>query len=81
MITVRRWMLPCCAALLIGIPMAAHSQAFPSKPIRIIAPFQPGAGTDTLARTLAPPLTRALGQNIIVENLKKLKGSGLYFIV
>jgi tripartite-type tricarboxylate transporter receptor subunit TctC len=57
-----------CAALLAGIPCAAHAQAFPVKPIRIIAPFPPGAGTDTLARTLSGPLSKALGQNIIVEN-------------
>lgn len=57
-----------CGTLLILVPSAAQPQAFPSKPIRIIAPFPPGAGTDTLARTLAGPLTRALGQNIIVEN-------------
>ena len=63
-----RLMVACCAALLAGLPPAVHPQAFPSRPIRIISPFQPGAGTDTLARTLAGPLTRALGQNIIVEN-------------
>ncbi|HTD92048.1 MAG TPA: tripartite tricarboxylate transporter substrate binding protein [Burkholderiales bacterium] len=57
-----------CAALLYGIPIAVHAQAFPSKPIRIIAPFPPGAGTDTLARTLSGPLSKALGQSIIVEN-------------
>ena len=63
-----RTTLVLCATLLFAVAQAAHSQAFPSRPIRIIAPFPPGAGTDTLARTLAPPLTRALGQNIIVEN-------------
>ncbi len=47
---------------------SALAQAFPSRPVRIIAPFPPGAGTDTLARALSGPLTRALGQNIIVEN-------------
>lgn len=56
------------AALLLGIPLTAQPQAFPSRPIRIIAPFPPGAGTDTLARTLSGPLSKALGQNIIVEN-------------
>jgi len=61
-------MLSICAALLLGIPLVAHAQTFPSKPIRIIAPFPPGAGTDTLARTLSGPLSKALGQNIIVEN-------------
>ena len=58
----------CVTLLLMGISLAAHAQAFPSKPIRIIAPFPPGAGTDTLARTLSGPLSKALGQNIIVEN-------------
>jgi len=57
-----------CAALLLGIPLAAQPQGFPSKPVRIIAPFPPGAGTDTLARTLSGPLSRALGQSIVVEN-------------
>jgi len=60
-------MLSICAALLLGIPLVAHAQTFPSKPIRIIAPFPPGAGTDTLARTLSGPLSKALGQNIIVK--------------
>ena len=63
-----RLMLSICAALLLGIPLVAHAQTFPSKPIRIIAPFPPGAGTDTLARTLSGPLSKSLGQNIIVEN-------------
>jgi len=57
-----------CAALVLGVLSPVGAQSYPAKPIRIIAPFAPGAGTDTLARTLAPPLTRALGQNIIVEN-------------
>ena len=47
---------------------SAASQDFPSRPIRFISPFAPGGGTDTVGRTLAPPLTRAFGQNVIVEN-------------
>ena len=73
---MRRLLLPMYAALLLGIPLAAQSQVpstgsgqgFPSKSIRIIAPFPPGAGTDTLARMLAGPLSKTLGQNIVVEN-------------
>jgi tripartite-type tricarboxylate transporter receptor subunit TctC len=57
-----------CTTLLILIAPAAQAQAFPARPIRIIAPFPPGAGTDTLARVLAPHLTKSLGQNIVVEN-------------
>ena len=65
---MRRFPFYVCAAVLLGIPIVAHAQTFPAKPIRIIAPFPPGAGTDTLARTLSGPLSKALGQNIIVEN-------------
>jgi tripartite-type tricarboxylate transporter receptor subunit TctC len=57
-----------CVALLIAAPWAVHAQSFPSKPVRIIAPFPPGAGTDTLSRTLSGPLSRSLGQSIVVEN-------------
>jgi len=60
--------LQVCVALLIAAPWAVHAQSFPSKSVRIIAPFPPGAGTDTLARTLAGPLTKSLGQSIVVEN-------------
>jgi tripartite-type tricarboxylate transporter receptor subunit TctC len=63
-----RLTLSVCAALLLGTPLAARPQAFPSKPVRIIAPFPPGAGTDTLARVLSGPLSRSLGQSIVVEN-------------
>lgn len=56
------------AALLFAMPLAVYAQTFPSKPVRIIAPFPPGAGTDTIARTLAGPLTKSLGQSIVVEN-------------
>ena len=48
---------------------SAHGQAaYPNKPIRIIAPVQPGGGVDLVARTIADRLGRALGQSIVVEN-------------
>lgn len=43
-------------------------QAFPSKPIRIIAPVQPGGGVDMVARTIAERLTVSIGQSVLVEN-------------
>ena len=46
----------------------AGAQEFPSKAIRFIVPFPTGGAVDVLARTLAPPMSRALGQNAIVEN-------------
>jgi len=44
------------------------SQAYPSRPIRLIVPYTPGAGADTLARILADRLRVPLGQTVVVEN-------------
>ena len=53
------------AALPAGYVVA---QEFPSKNVRLIAPFPPGGTVDLIARTLAPPLSQAWSQNVIVEN-------------
>jgi len=47
---------------------AAQSSAYPSRPVRIIVPFSPGGGADTLARTLQPGLTATLAQPIVLDN-------------
>ena len=55
-----------------GIPMAHAASAevdkYPSKPIRFIAPFVPGGGTDITARSIAAKLTERWGQQVIVDN-------------
>lgn len=47
---------------------ASAAEGWPSKPIRIIAPFPPGGTIDQLSRMLAPVLSQSLGQPVLVEN-------------
>ena len=54
--------------LLVLCSGTAVAQSWPTKPIRYIVPFPPGAFNDTLARTLAADLPKTLGQPVIVEN-------------
>ena len=59
--------------VLLSLPLTilsgnAFAQTWPSKPLRYIVPFPPGAFNDTLARTLAAELPKTLGQPVVVEN-------------
>ena len=47
---------------------AAFAQAWPSKPIRIIVPYPAGGTSDILARAIGPEITKALGQQVLVDN-------------
>jgi tripartite-type tricarboxylate transporter receptor subunit TctC len=54
-------------AVLLGAG-AAHAQAFPVKPVRLISPFEAGGSNDGVARLVAPKLGELLGQAVLVEN-------------
>ncbi len=50
------------------LAQAAQAQDWPQKPVRFIVPYPPGGGTDVIARIIQEPLSRALGQQVIIEN-------------
>jgi tripartite-type tricarboxylate transporter receptor subunit TctC len=56
------------AALALGAALPALGQQYPTKSVRIIAPFAPGGGTDFIARIAAQKLTEAMGQQFVVDN-------------
>ena len=56
-------------AALLALSTTAWAQAFPDRTITMIVPFAAGGPTDTVARLIAEPMTAALGQQVIVENV------------
>ena len=56
------------AIALICVSINANAQSWPSKPLRYIVPFPPGAFNDTLARTISAELSKTLGQPMVVDN-------------
>jgi tripartite-type tricarboxylate transporter receptor subunit TctC len=61
------------STLLLGLGLilgtgAAHGQAYPAKPIRLIVPLAAGSTADIISRTVGAELSKALGQPVVVEN-------------
>ena len=58
------------------LPGLAHAQRpFPDRPVRVVVAFAPGGQSDTVIRLLAPKMSEALGQSIVVENRTGAGGS------
>ena len=56
------------AAAILAVGSAALADTYPSKPVKLIIPFPPGATVDVVGRQLADKLSQQMGQNFIVEN-------------
>lgn len=69
------WRRAKCAAILGAAlvattlaPLAAHAQAYPNRPVRVVIPYPPGGGADTVGRLLYTKLGEKLGQQFVIDN-------------
>ena len=60
--------IACCAA------QAQSAQEYPSRPLRLLIPSPPGGPSDFAGRLIAPKLSEALGQNVVVDTRQSVNG-------
>ncbi len=65
---MRHFIKAFCVVLCVGSAGMVMAQAYPSKAVRLIVPFPPGAGVDIVTRAVSGKLGEALGQQLIVDN-------------
>jgi tripartite-type tricarboxylate transporter receptor subunit TctC len=66
--TFPRAALALLALLTAPLASAQPASSYPDRPIRLVVPFPPGGGTDLVSRTIQPPLSARLGQQIVIDN-------------
>jgi tripartite-type tricarboxylate transporter receptor subunit TctC len=70
-----RYLKSIFGALAAAFAFAAAAQTWPTQPIKIIVPFTPGTGMDTIARAVSPKLAERLGQSVVVQNQPGASGN------
>jgi tripartite-type tricarboxylate transporter receptor subunit TctC len=58
----------------VSIATTAMAQSFPSKPVSLVVPYPAGGVSDVIARIVSPPLSKKLGEAVIVENIGGASG-------
>jgi tripartite-type tricarboxylate transporter receptor subunit TctC len=58
-----------------ALPMLASAQSYPDRPIKLIVPFAPGAGTDAVGRLMAQKIGEIMGSSMVVENRAGASGA------
>jgi tripartite-type tricarboxylate transporter receptor subunit TctC len=77
MMNASRLIASFCGALVLSAAILGHAAApaYPSRPIRLLVPFAPGGGSDTLARILTSKMGESMGQTWVIDNRGGAGGS------